>query len=50
MKAILRQEEEENISAYKKSTESSSRSSFADTLDPAIAEKLGLIGKKKEED
>lgn len=46
VKAILRREEEENIATYKKSTESSSRSSFADTLDPAIAAKLGLIGKK----
>lgn len=46
VKAILRREEEENMATYKKSTESSSRSSFADTLDPAIAAKLGLIGKK----
>jgi small subunit ribosomal protein S1 len=50
VKAILRREEEENMAVYKKSTESSSRSSFADTLDPAIAAKLGLIGKKDGEE
>ncbi|NCN41639.1 30S ribosomal protein S1 [bacterium] len=43
VKALGRREEQENIDTYTKS-QGTGRSSLADTLDPAIAAKLGLLG------
>ncbi len=49
VKALKRSEERENLADFKKS-QGSARSSLADTLNPEIAAKLGLIGKKEGEE
>ncbi len=49
VKAMIRNEERSNLESYK-NTQGSSRSSLADTLNPELAAKLGLIGKKEGEE
>lgn len=45
LKALKRREERENLASFKQN-QGSSRSSLGDSLNPEIAAKLGLIGKK----
>jgi small subunit ribosomal protein S1 len=49
VKAMNRREDRANLESFREKTAQSARSSLADTLDPELAAKLGLIGKKDEE-
>ncbi len=49
VKALSKREERENLDSYRKNQAESSRSSIADSLNPEIAKKLGLLGSTEKE-